>query len=143
MLEVGADSADWPYPPEMSENPPVPPLPAGWYPTAGPDGAQRYWDGAAWTGHVARPTPTAPVMGNGFSTAALVLGILGFLGMGIPFFIGWFVGGPLDMLALIFGIVGAVKSGERGGAGRVPAVVAIVLAGVSLLSVFAGAGSIW
>lgn len=29
--------------------------PAGWYPT--PDGGQRYWDGSAWTDHVAERVP--------------------------------------------------------------------------------------
>lgn len=40
----------------------MPTAPAGWYPQ--PDGNQRYWDGAAWTGHVAGdavPKPHAPI----------------------------------------------------------------------------------
>ncbi len=33
-------------------------VPAGWYPT--PDGQQRYWDGAAWTEHIAPGAPQSP-----------------------------------------------------------------------------------
>ncbi|MFV0634009.1 DUF2510 domain-containing protein [Demequina sp.] len=47
----------------MSATPGVPapatPPPAGWYPQ--PDGSQRYWDGQAWTDHVAPGSaPVAP-----------------------------------------------------------------------------------
>lgn len=41
-----------------------PQVPPGWYPT--PDGQQRYWDGAAWTEHIA---PVAAAAGPGFATA--------------------------------------------------------------------------
>jgi len=121
------------------------PIAAGWYADADADGSgkQRWWDGSAWSGHVATPPTVAAPSANGLATVGLILGILGFLGMGIPFFIGWFIGGPLDILGLIFGIVGAAKSGERGGAGKASSIVAIVLAGVSLLSVFVGAGTAW
>ena len=34
--------------------------PAGWYPDTTKPGQQRYWDGNAWTDHVAPLTPTAP-----------------------------------------------------------------------------------
>lgn len=37
-------------------------VPAGWYPT--PDGSQRYWDGNAWTEHVAPAAGTAPAAGH-------------------------------------------------------------------------------
>lgn len=43
-----------------------PSVPAGWYPT--PDGQQRYWDGSAWTEHIA---PLAAAAGGaGFGTVA-------------------------------------------------------------------------
>jgi hypothetical protein len=34
--------------------------PAGWYPDTQNPGAQRYWDGAAWTEHTAVPAPAPP-----------------------------------------------------------------------------------
>lgn len=46
----------------MSDTPPPPPTPAGWYPTDQP-GQLRWWDGAAWTDNMteapAPPTATA------------------------------------------------------------------------------------
>jgi len=96
------------------------------------------------------PAPTAaPSMvavkqpGNGFAIAALVLGIVGFVLMGIPLFIGWFLGGIPDILAVIFGIIGIVKARQLGNRGLVPAIVGLCLAGVSIIAVFFGAGSIW
>ena len=37
----------------MSDPTSVPTPPAGWYPDPGDARALRYWDGAAWTAHVA------------------------------------------------------------------------------------------
>lgn len=34
--------------------------PAGWYPDDSTPGTQRYWDGTAWTAHVAPLAPTSP-----------------------------------------------------------------------------------
>ena len=34
--------------------------PAGWYPDPGMAQTQRYWDGAAWTAHIAPLAPSAP-----------------------------------------------------------------------------------
>ncbi|GAA2082125.1 hypothetical protein GCM10009840_17750 [Pseudolysinimonas kribbensis] len=123
---------------------PTTPAAAGWYPDG--MGGQRYWDGARWTEHHA-PAP-APVVvvrqpSNGFAVAALVLGIVGFVLMGIPLFIGWFLGGIPDILAVILGIVGIVKARELGNRGLALAIVGLCLGGVSLLSVFLGAGSVW
>ena len=63
--------------------------------------------------------------------------------MPIPFFIGWFVGGIPDIIAVILGIVALNNDAARRHVGKPMAVVGIVLGGVSLLSVFIGAGSIW
>ncbi|HEX4442551.1 MAG TPA: hypothetical protein VHZ81_03175 [Galbitalea sp.] len=93
------------------------------------------------------PTPVylvaAPSQGNGAATASLVLGIVGFVLMAVPFFIGWFLGGIPDIIAVTLGIVGLNNDAARRGAGKPLAVVGIVLGGVSLLSAFVGAGSIW
>jgi hypothetical protein len=81
---------------------------------------------------------------NGLATAALILGILGFLFTGIPFFVGLFLGGILNILAFIFGIVGAVKSGKLpGNLGRGAAITGIILSCVAFISMFFGAGTVW
>lgn len=58
------------------------PVPAGWYPQGG---VQRYWDGRAWTGHVAPlPQPQmvvvqapAPRSVSGMTTGSMIVnGIL-------------------------------------------------------------------
>jgi hypothetical protein len=82
------------------------------------------------------------VQSNGYATAALVLGICGFVLMGIPFFIGIVLGGLPDLLAVAFGIAGISRAGRiRRGMGA--AVTGLVLGSVSLLSVFLGAGWLW
>jgi hypothetical protein len=80
---------------------------------------------------------------NGYATASLVLAICGFFLMGIPFFIGWFLGGIPDMLAVVFGIVALNRPAPFNQVGRGKAIAGIIIAGISLLSVFIGAGSIW
>ncbi|TPW77177.1 DUF2510 domain-containing protein [Schumannella soli] len=95
---------------------------------------------AAQPGYGAQPMV---IQRHGMATAALVLGICGFVLMGIPFFIGIFLGGPLDIVAVILGIVALTRLNQKQGVGKVPAIFGIVLGGVSLLSVFVGAGWIW
>jgi hypothetical protein len=73
----------------------------------------------------------------------MVLGVAGFVLMAIPFDIGWFVGGIPDVLAVIFGISGLAKRGGNANAAKGMAVVGLVLALLSLASVFVGAGSTW
>jgi len=85
----------------------------------------------------------APSLTNGYATASLALAIVGFFLMGIPLFIGWFLGGIPDILAVIFGIVALNRAAPRNRIGRGAAIAGIIIAGISLLSVFIGAGSIW
>jgi hypothetical protein len=80
---------------------------------------------------------------NSLATAALVLGIVGFVITLVPLFIGLFAGGILNILAFIFGIVGAAKSGKLGGLGLAAAVTGIVLSCVAFILMFFGAGTIW
>jgi hypothetical protein len=117
------------------------PLAPGWYPVQG-GGESRYWDGNAWTGHQSVSMVVARVK-NGVAVASLVLGIVGFVLMAIPFFIGWFLGGIPDILAIIFGIVGLTNTGAKAGVGKAPAIVGLILGAISILSAFLGAGSLW
>jgi hypothetical protein len=113
---------------------------AGWYLDGG-SRQNRWWDGTKWTENF-QPIATLTTS-NGVAVASLVLGIFGFCLMAIPLFIGWFLGGIPDLLAVIFGIVGLTNAPAKLGVGRGPAITGIVLAGVSLISVFLGAGSLW
>jgi hypothetical protein len=126
--------------------------PAGWYPHPA-TGEQRWWDGSGWSEATqvapvppvfSQPGPTVLVAAtNGYAAAALILGICGFVLMGIPLGIGLFLGGTPDILAVILGIVALNSPAGRAGIGRGPAVIGLVLGGVSLLSVFIGAGTLW
>lgn len=80
---------------------------------------------------------------NGFAIAALVLGIWGFCTTAIPFFVGLFVGGIPDILAIIFGAVALSRAAKIGGSGRAMAAVGLALGIVGTASVFIGAGTIW
>ena len=124
--------------------PPAPSVPAGWYPH---EGGQRYWDGTTWTEHRAPAAQPAVVVmqqrpSNGLAVGSLITGIAGFVLMAIPFFIGLFIGGTLDIVAVILGICGIIRA-NRTRVGMPLAVVGLVLGGVSLLSVFVGAGTLW
>jgi hypothetical protein len=71
-----------------------------------------------------------------------VLGIVGFILTPIPFFIGLFLGGIPDILAIVFGIIGIVRANhvKRG----LPlAVVGLVLGGLGFLGIFLGSGTVW
>ena len=121
----------------MSEIQPAQPnTPPGYY-FDRTTGLNRWWDGRAWG------AAQVVLVKNSAATAALVFGIVGFVLMGIPFFIGWFLGGIPDVLAVIFGLMGLVKSGQLRCAGFGPALTGLILACVSLFSVLFGAGSIW
>jgi hypothetical protein len=79
---------------------------------------------------------------NGLAVGSLITGIAGFVLMAIPFFVGLFIGGTLDIVAVILGICGLVRAG-RVRVGMPLALVGLILGGLSLLSVFIGAGTIW
>jgi hypothetical protein len=72
--------------------------PPGWYPDPWGPGGQRWWDGNAWTAHVAPAVQVAPST-DGFAIASLVLGV---------------IGGSL--LAIIFGFVARGRIKRSGGA---------------------------
>lgn len=139
-----------PYPP----NPYRPAVPAGWHLEPATN-RYRWWDGSNWgvyqdqmpAGFLAQSGYSAPVGAagstNAFAVAALVLGIWGFLTTWIPFFIGLFLGGLPDVLAIVFGILGIVRANALGGRGMAMAVTGLVLGGLAFVSIFFGAGTIW
>jgi hypothetical protein len=120
---------------------------AGWH-LEQSTGRYRWWDGQNW-GVYQDQMPAAPVAvmtastTNGFAVAALILGIWGFCTTWIPFFIGFFLGGLPDLLAVIFGIIGITRANRSGGSGLTMAVFGLVLGGLALISIFFGAGTIW
>lgn len=79
---------------------------------------------------------------NGYAVAALVLGIFGFVVTAIPMFVGLILGVVPNILAVVFGII-AINHARKTGVGLAMSIVAVVLAGVSLLSVSFGAGIVW
>jgi len=113
------------------------PVPPGWYHDPA-SGRQRYWNGVAWTEAFGVAAPAK----NGLAVAALVLGITGFVTTGIPLFVGLFLGGPQDILAIVFGIVGITRA-QRTGVGLGMAVTGLILGCVAFFSIFLGAGTIW
>lgn len=119
----------------------LPGTPPGWYPDPA-SGRHRWWDGQKWTENFHTP-PVVVLARNGAATASLVLGIIGFFFMDVPFFVGWFLGGTPDLLAVIFGVIGLNNASARLGVGRGAAIVGLVLGSLSILSAFVGAGSIW
>ena len=97
----------------------------GWYADPEQYGAQRYWDGAAWSDQrraaqmvaVAAPAPTAaPDAGNGLAIAGLVCGIVGVVFGLIPwtFWLAWVLG----VLAIVFGAIGRRRADREPAAGK-------------------------
>ncbi|KUL49199.1 hypothetical protein ADL22_08595 [Streptomyces sp. NRRL F-4489] len=80
--------------------------------------------------------PAPQAARNGLGVAALVLGIIGLLS-GIPMVLFW-LAGPLGLLALIFGLVGAsrVKKGQATNKGV--AITGAVLGGLALILAIVG-----
>jgi len=118
---------------------------AGWYPDPERVGANRFWDGAAWTEHVkgaparfaapvagrgsvpAAPPPGAPwstalprpaARGNRMATAGLTFGIVSLVAnvLLVP-----------TILGIVFGAIGTARASRRGGIGRARGIVGIVL----------------
>jgi len=101
-----------------------------------------------WTEHFQVPPPPTPAPANATPVTnmpaafALAAGIVGFLVTGIPL-VGIFIGGPIDIVAIICGIWGLNRTISIGRTGTGPAIIGIVLAGISLLSIPFGAGTAW
>jgi hypothetical protein len=128
-------------PPPADPTPSTPGVPAGWYPDPN-SGRVRWWDGTKWTEQFQHSGAAGPSTGNGLAVAALILGIAGFVLTPIPFFIGLFLGGLPDVLAIIFGIMGIVRANKIH-KGSAMAVVGLVLGALGFLGIFVGSGTIW
>ncbi|GAA2158584.1 hypothetical protein GCM10010403_40120 [Glycomyces rutgersensis] len=63
------------------------------------------------------PPPYPPRRGNGFGAASLVFGLIGLLIFSWIPVLNIFIGIPVALLAVIFGIVGLATSGSRAGDG--------------------------
>jgi len=85
--------------------------------------------------------PYAVPASNGMATAALVLGIVGFVFALIPLF-GIFIAAPCALLAFIFGIVGLVKA-PKAHKGMGLAVAGLVLSIVIGIMMTVGGGWLW
>jgi len=98
----------------------------GWYPETPGSARLRYWNGAAWTEHVAGTDPAAAgparTEGAGKPVASLVLGIVGLLAWFIPLF-----GFPITVTGLILGIL-SLKGARRG-----MAIAGVVMCVIGLL----------
>lgn len=101
----------------------------GWYADPEQYGAQRYWDGTAWSEQrrpaqvvaVVAPVPmAAPDVvqppGNGLAVAGLVCGIVGAVFGLIPwtFWLAWILG----VLAIVFGAIGRRRADREPAAGK-------------------------
>jgi hypothetical protein len=127
MPTVTDPQYDQPTPPQPTTPPPAP-----YYPPP----PQPY--------HAGYPAPGfAPAPTNGLATASLVIGIVGFVVTLIPFFVGLLLGGMLNILAFIFGIIGVVTANRLRGVGQGSAIAGIVLSCVAFALMFVGAGTIW
>ncbi len=62
----------------MTSDTPTPAASAGWYPNPEKPGTQRYWDGAAWTDHVAPVGPAKKGPNVGVIVAIIAGGLVAF-----------------------------------------------------------------
>jgi hypothetical protein len=86
--------------------------------------------------------PSAPKTSNHVATVALVVAIVGLVVTQIPFFAGIIVGGPEDIAGLVLGIIG-IATAFRRGSGRTKAIVATVIAAVTVVAIPFGEGWLW
>ena len=63
---------------DMSEENPIPPAPAGWYPDPQAPGQQRYWDGTVWMANApsAGATPGVPQAGGPITSTNAIIGLV-------------------------------------------------------------------
>lgn len=91
-------------------------------------------------------TPVVPRRTGGVAIAALVLGLLAFVGAlligirwsGLNLFVYGMLPVPVGLAAVIVAIVALATSGRRGGGGVVPAVIGLVLAPLAVVALFVG-----
>lgn len=74
---------------------------------------------------------------------AFWIGLAGLVLMPIPFFIGFFLGGGLSVIAAVFGVIGLFKGLSRGGVGIAPVVFAAIFIALTWGGISIGGGVIW
>jgi len=102
--------------------------PAGWF--VDPSGIMRWWDGQAWTGLTAAPTPSGPLAGtygtvtpgrtSGVNVAAIVTLFCGFIPV-------------LGFIAIVPGVVALKQIKRTGQRGRLPAIIGLTFGSLWLV----------
>jgi len=107
----------------------------GWYADPQQYGAERYWNGAAWSEHRRTAVPAAvplavvvPAPGNGQAVAALVCGIVGAVFGLVPwtFWLAWILG----VIAIVFGAIGRRRADRDPAAGKRSTATAGLILGI-------------
>jgi hypothetical protein len=80
------------------------------------------------------PEPVPAKQGNGFAVTALVLGLIGLIIFSWIPGINLFTGIPLGLLAIVFGIIAAVKAGSRGGKGKGMGITGVILGVLTIVA---------
>lgn len=107
--------------------------------TPRPDGAGVPYQSSLGRGPIVDPDAPRP---NGIAVASLVLGIVGLAVGVIPLFVGLLLSFLPAVLAIVFGLVGLVRTSTRR-SGFVPALVGTLLGSLTAFLWTTGYGVLW